>query len=90
MSWESGLYRGDYRRRRELLFASKGAESVCWRCGEPERPDDRFEAGHVIDGNRFSPLAFEHKSCNRSAGARSAFQVLASPASQDWTKESDG
>ncbi len=76
----------EYRRRRQLLMQSKTAKSVCWRCGEPERPNDRFQAGHLIDGNRFSPLGFEHASCNQSAGGKLAHQDLSSSVSRDWTR----
>ena len=86
MSWNSGLYGAEYRRRRKLLFASKTSESVCWRCQEFERPGDRFQAGHVIDGHVQSPLAFEHRSCNLSAGGRLSQLECSSPASRDWTR----
>lgn len=85
MSFSSGLYGAEYRRRRQILFASKTSESVCWRCGELERPGDRFESGHVIDGHRASPLAFEHRSCNRRSGGELSQRVEVSPASRDWT-----
>jgi len=86
MSWNSGLYDAEYRRRRKLLFASKSSDSVCWRCGEPERLWDRFQAGHLVDGSKVAPLGFEHRSCNQSAGGRAAHRVGCSPASKDWTR----
>lgn len=82
------LYDNEYRKRRQQLMATITPDSVCWRCGQPARQGDPFEAGHIIDGERSSPLALEHKSCNRSHGgyngARASRQQRHEPASRDW------
>jgi len=46
-------------------------EEVCWRCGGGWRPGDPFESGHVgTPGSKGGvQVAWEHASCNRSAGA---------------------
>ena len=36
----------------------------CWICGKPAKPDDPWQADHVIPGNRFSELRGAHRSCN--------------------------
>jgi hypothetical protein len=65
------LYRGDYPARAKQVrdAASSDPSTKCWRCGEPGRPDDPWQAGHLIDSNPASPLAPEHRSCNARAGA---------------------
>jgi hypothetical protein len=47
--------------------ANTNPDTTCWRCGQPARPHDPWEAGHTPTGH----LAPEHRSCNRTAGARS-------------------
>lgn len=65
-------YRGSYhvqaRKVRDAANADPG--TLCRRCGLPARAGDPWEAGHVIDGDPRSPLAPEHRSCNRSSGAK--------------------
>lgn len=65
-------YRGGYKTAaRHLRHAAKSnPDTTCWRCGLTARPGDPWEAGHVVDGMVGSPLAPEHRSCNRAAGAR--------------------
>lgn len=54
-------YAGDYRKR----AAQVRAETVrCWICGEGGRPDDPWQADHVVPGDPDSPLAGAHRSCN--------------------------
>ena len=67
-------YRGDYHRRAAAVRAAANADpdTVCWRCGLGARPGDPWEAGHLHDGDPLAPLAPEHRSCNRAAGARLA------------------
>ena len=67
-------YTGDYTRRaaavRRAAYANPGTR--CWRCGrtlDEHKPGDRWDAGHVRDGDPTSPLAPEAASCNRAAGA---------------------
>lgn len=66
-------YRGDYSRRSRELRKQANADpsTVCWRCGMPARPGDPWQAGHIVDADRLSPLAAEHASCNARAGGQS-------------------
>lgn len=71
-------YAGTYQRRarqvREVAYADPLTR--CWRCGGllyAHRPDDKWHAGHVVDGAPDSPLAPEHASCNTKAGARRGY-----------------
>lgn len=80
------LYGTDYRRRRAQLFATLNEHSTCWRCGEGPREGDPFEAGHLIDGDPHSPLGFEHRTCNRRAGAQAAWHATQPEQhSRQWT-----
>ena len=64
-------YRNDYDRRAKTVrrYANANPDARCWRCGQPARPGDPWQAGHLIDGDPASPLAPEHRSCNAGAGA---------------------
>ena len=64
-------YRGDYQSRARAVRDAANADpsTKCWRCGDPARPDDPWQAGHLRDGDATSPLAPEHRSCNAKAGA---------------------
>jgi hypothetical protein len=49
------------------------AATRCWYCHEPPRPDDPFEAAHVVahalgGTGDASNLRAAHRSCNRRAG----------------------
>jgi hypothetical protein len=63
-------YRGDYQRRARAVVARANANpaTTCWRCGQPARPDDPWQAGHLNDGQVGGPLQAEHRSCNARAG----------------------
>ena len=66
--------RGDYTRRAKVVRDAAYANplTLCWRCGRTlamHPKGDRWDAGHVLDGNPLSALAPEASSCNRSAGA---------------------
>lgn len=64
---------GSYQRRARLVrqTANANPDTRCWRCGQTlaDKPGDTWDAGHIRDGDPTSPLAAEHSSCNRSAGA---------------------
>lgn len=64
------LYRGTFKRRAKQVRDAAYADprTQCWRCGGLARPDDPWQAGHVRDGDPYSPLAAEHRSCNARAG----------------------
>lgn len=66
-------YHGDYRSRATEIVraANNDPATVCWRCGQPARPLDPWQAGHLIDSHPDSPLAAEHRSCNARAGGGS-------------------
>lgn len=67
-------YRGDYAHRAAIVRARAYADptTTCRRCGKTlaQVPGSRWDAGHIHDGIPTSPLAPEHDSCNRAAGAR--------------------
>lgn len=58
-------YTGDYKRKAKAVREAPGP---CWLCGEGDRPDDPWQADHVIAGRKESPLAKAHRSCNASRG----------------------
>lgn len=64
-------HKGTHQARARKLVAAANANpsTVCGRCGEPARPGDPWQAGHVNDGQVNGPLRPEHRSCNASAGA---------------------
>jgi hypothetical protein len=78
------LYDGPYQRRRRLLIAQANSNltSKCWQCKQPlatcgpnrtgkhkNGSPAKWTAGHVIDGDRTSPLALECSPCNYTRGA---------------------
>lgn len=65
-------YQGNYQReaRRVRNAANANPDTLCRRCGQPARPGDPWQAGHINDSQPGGPLAPEHRSCNTSAGAR--------------------
>lgn len=68
------------RAKRVRQAAEADPSVVCWRCGEPRRPNDPWQAGHVVDGDSSGPLRPEHRSCNIRAGNRKDRE----PRSQSW------
>lgn len=81
----TSLYDGDFQRRRARLKAwawSHPDKARCWQCGEPlatcgpnrngrckTGKPATWHAGHMIDGDRTSPLALECEPCNTARGA---------------------
>ena len=61
----TGQYSGDYRKRAKEV---RDAAYVCHICGDGPRPDDKFEADHIIPSDPYSPLAAAHRSCNARRG----------------------
>lgn len=68
-------YRGSYhvrsRRVRQAAYANPNTQ--CWRCGKTlaeHKRGDRWQAGHLHDGQPGGPLLPEARSCNAAAGAR--------------------
>jgi len=61
------LYDSDYRVAAAIIRANA---TVCHICGKGQIDDDPFTADHVIAGNRLSPLAAAHRSCNIRKGNR--------------------
>jgi len=64
------LYDSNYRKRAAQVRA---AASVCHICGEGARPNDPWQADHLIPGEPMSPLAAAHRSCNASRGNKPLF-----------------
>ena len=50
--------------------------TTCWRCGltldeaRRIRPNETWQAGHLVDGDLSAGLMPEHARCNASAGAK--------------------
>jgi hypothetical protein len=61
----TGQYSGDYRARAKAV---RETALYCHICGEGARPNDKFEADHLIPADPDSPLAAAHASCNRQRG----------------------
>lgn len=83
----SGTYAADARRVKQWAYAHPGYR--CPRCGQPLLPGvpgyDRWDAGHVIDGQVGGALRPEHARCNRSAGATAGNLARKSaPPSRSW------
>ena len=64
-----GTYQTEAAEVRRQAYANP--DTRCRRCGLTlaDKPGDTWDAGHIHDGVPGSPLAAEHSSCNRSAGA---------------------
>ena len=58
-------YSGDYRKRAKAV---REAATHCWICGETARPNDPWQADHVVAGEIDSPLLPAHRSCNIKRG----------------------
>lgn len=56
-------YEGNYRKRAKAV---RDAAEVCWICNEPARPNDPFQADHVVprDTDPETLLLPVHRSCN--------------------------
>ena len=56
-------YEGNYRKR---AAAVRAAAEVCWICNEPARPNDPWQADHVVprDTDPETLLLPVHRSCN--------------------------
>lgn len=64
-------HRGSYQVQAKRVRDRANADptTLCWRCGQPARRGDPWQAGHVVDGSVGGALRAEHASCNASAGA---------------------
>ena len=59
----------DYTYRKAAKVVRDNAK-FCWICGEGARPDDPWQADHLIPADLHSPLAPAHRSCNARRGNR--------------------
>ena len=59
------LYDSTYKK---LSKAIRGAGGVCHLCGGGETPGDPWQTDHIEAGNKNSPLALAHRSCNARRG----------------------
>ena len=59
------LYDNNYRKRARVVRQSA---VYCHLCNEPARRNDPFTADHIIAGDKESPLAAAHRSCNSRRG----------------------
>jgi hypothetical protein len=72
----TGRQRGvrDQRVRLALAPAVASGTVLCPRCGDPIRPDEPWDVGHVLalaeGGHPAGPRRPEHAACNRRAGAQ--------------------
>jgi hypothetical protein len=57
-------YKGNYQARAKKVRESA---TMCYLCGQGYKPNDPFQADHVIAGNPNSPLLPAHRSCNMYA-----------------------
>lgn len=64
------LYGPHYRKRAAQVRATA---SACHICGEGARPNDPWQADHLIPGDPMSPLAPAHRSCNAKRGDKPLF-----------------
>ena len=71
----SGTFQKDARRVRKAAYDDPSTK--CPTCGLTleqaqvgARTPVTWDAGHMLDGVKGSPLIAQHSSCNRSAGAR--------------------
>lgn len=84
---DNSLWRGNYPRRakrvRDAAYANSNTR--CRRCGRTRAEalalgwtprQASWQAGHVVDGERTSPLAAEHAHCNESEGGRHGAAVI--------------
>jgi hypothetical protein len=55
------LYDYEYRQQAKLIRESA---TLCHICGQAARPDDPWTADHIRPGDKTSPLAAAHRSCN--------------------------
>ena len=58
-------YHGNYRQRAAQVRATA---THCWICNEGPRPNDPWQADHLVPGDPNSPLRAAHRSCNASRG----------------------
>lgn len=58
-------YSGNYRKRAKEV---RDNATICWLCGQGEKPNDIWTADHIIPGDPDSPLLPAHRSCNSSRG----------------------
>lgn len=61
----TGQYSGDYRARARMVRENA---YVCHICKEGYKPNDPWQADHLIPGEPSSPLAAAHRSCNARRG----------------------
>jgi hypothetical protein len=54
-------YSGNYKARAKKV---RDYATICWLCKQGEKPNDPWQADHVIEGNPLSPLLPAHRSCN--------------------------
>jgi hypothetical protein len=59
------IYDYDYRKRAKVV---RETAIICHLCSEPARFNDPFEADHLLAGDKSSPLAAAHRSCNQKRG----------------------
>jgi len=59
------LYDSAYRRKAKVV---RETAISCHLCGGFYKPNDPFEADHVIAGDKDSPLLAAHRSCNLKRG----------------------
>ena len=84
-------YKGDYPRRAAAVTTAAYANpnTRCWRCGKTleeirrGKPNEGWDAGHLVDGAINGTLQAECRGCNRSHGAAMG-NARRTPTSQQW------
>jgi hypothetical protein len=61
------LYDNAYRKKAKVV---RETALYCHLCKEPARINDPFTADHIIAGDKDSPLAAAHRSCNSRRGSK--------------------
>lgn len=61
----TGQYSGSYKARARMVRENA---YVCHLCKEGYRPNDPWQADHLVPSDPNSPLAAAHRSCNASRG----------------------
>lgn len=69
--------------RATLVPLVASGRAVCWRCLEPIRPDEPWDAGHLDDiargGDPLGRVEPEHRTCNRRAGGALRVELARAP-----------
>lgn len=66
------LYDSEYRKQAQII---RETATRCHICGEGPKQDDPFTADHIRAGDKTSPLAAAHRSCNIRKSNRTEWET---------------